>query len=193
MITIDYLKTICETQWNWNHIFGAIKDVYLDKGFKSKSDNFFRSRIVERCFSVFSELIHIDEDGIDFELIVDGKTIFIEGKFGKGYLLKKGGTTNIKMKNYFGDITNETFEKFKSQTKLDYVMIVDTKYYTAALATRETAQKYYFTSGDGVKTRIPKDELVYLDLDVSNFTFPSSSIKISKELNEFIDNWIKDR
>lgn len=193
MITIEYLKTVCEIQWDWNNILGAIKEVYADKGFKSRADNFLRSRIVELCLPAFSSIIHIDEDGIDFELTVDGMKVFIEGKFGQGYLPKKGGTSKIKMKNYYGKINDETFEKFKSETKLDYVMIVDTKYYTVALATRETAQKYYFTSGDGVKTRIPKDELVYLDLDVSNFTFPSSGVKISEVLNEVIINWIENR
>ena len=26
MITIEYLKTVCEIQWDWNNILGAIKD-----------------------------------------------------------------------------------------------------------------------------------------------------------------------
>ena len=193
MITIEYLKTVCEIQWDWNNILGAIKEVYADKGFKSRADNFLRSRIVELCLPAFSSIIHIDEDGIDFELIVEGIKVFIEGKFGQGYLLKRGGTSKIKMKNYYGKINDETFEKFKSETKLDYLMIVDTKYYKVALTTREIAQKYYFTSGDGVKTVIPENELVYLDLDISNFTFPSSGVKISQVLNEVITDWIKNR
>ena len=64
MITIDYLKTICETQWDWNRIFGALVDLYSDKGFKSKADNMLRAKILELSVVTFSELIHIDEDGV---------------------------------------------------------------------------------------------------------------------------------
>ena len=201
MITIDYLKTICETQWDWNKIFGAVVDVYSDKGFNSNSDNFFRSRILERSVVNFSQLIHIDEDGVDFILMVDNQKVLIEGKFQKDFFKprKIKGTNNyhtcnkVKMKNYRSKDIEKSFERFKVENKFDYVMVVDANSFKAALAPRETAQKYYVHEGDGVFSYIPYDEFTYLDLDISNFTFPSSNVKLSKVINEVIDNWIKNR
>ena len=43
MITTERFKKICETEFDWNMIFGAVKDAYNDKGFKSNSDNFLRN------------------------------------------------------------------------------------------------------------------------------------------------------
>ena len=201
MITVDYLKTICETQWDWNKIFGAVVDVYSDKGFKSKADNFIRARILELSVVTFSELIHVDEDGVDFVLIVDGKEVLIECKFQKDFFKrvknKKTKTFNtgnkVKMKNYRGKIDEEAFNRFKTENKFHYVMIIDREQLKVALASKETAQKYYVHEGDGVFSYLPYDELTYLDLNVSDFTFPSSDVKLSDVLNEVIINWIKNR
>jgi len=201
MITIDYLKTICETQWDWNRIFGAVVDVYSDKGFKSKADNFIRSRILELSVVTFSELIHIDEDGVDFILMVDGQEVLIEGKFQKDFFKQRKikGTNEfhtcnkVKMKNYRGKIDEDAFNRFKGENKFHYVMIIDRECLKVAFASKETAQKYYVHEGDGVFSYLPYNELTYLDLDVENFTFPSSNVKLSGLLDEVIINWIKNR
>lgn len=201
MIIIDHLKTICETEWDWNKIFGAVVDVYSDKGFKSKADNFIRARILELSVVTFSELLHVDEDGVDFILMVDGQKVLIECKFQKDFFKKvrnkKTKTFNVrnkvKMKNYRGKIDEEAFNRFKTENKFHYVMIIDREQLKVALASKETAQKYYVHEGDGVFSYLPYNELTYLDLDVSNFTFPSSGVKLSEVLNEVIINWIKNR
>lgn len=201
MITTTELKKICETQWDWNKIFGAVVDVYSDKGFKSKADNFLRSRILELSVVSFSELVHVDEDGVDFTLMIDGQEVLIEGKFQKDFFKQRKikGTNEfhtcnkVKMKNYRGKIDEEAFKRFREENKFDYVLIVDRECLKVALASRETAQKYYVHEGDGVFSYLPYDELTYLDLDVDNFTFPSSSVKLSEELNKVIKNWIINR
>lgn len=201
MISIQELKKVCETEFDWDMIFGAVKDAYSDEGFKSKSDNFIRSRIQELSVVTCSKLIHIDEDGVDFSLMVGDKEVLIEGKFQKDFFklvrnrkTKKFHTGNkVKMKNYRGKINEHTFNRFKEENKFDYVMIVDANQLKVALASKETAQKYYVHDGDGVFSHLPYDELTYLDLDVNNFTFPSSNTKLSDEINETIINWIKNR
>ena len=201
MITIDYLKTICETQWDWNKIFGAVSDAYSDEGFLGNGDNFLRSRILEMAVVCFSKLIRIDEDGVDFSLMIDGQEVLIEGKFQKGFFKQRKikGTNEfhtcnkVKMKNYRGEINEDTFKRFKEENKFDYVLIVDRECLKVALASRETAQKYYVHEGDGVFSYLPYDELTYLDLDVDNFTFPPSSVKLSKEIDQLINNWIINR
>jgi hypothetical protein len=97
------------------------------------------------------------------------------------------------MKNYRGKIDEEAFDRFKTENKFHYVMIIDREQLKVALASKETAQKYYVHEGDGVFSYLPYNELTYLDLDVSTFTFPSSGVKLSEVLNEVIINWIKNR
>jgi hypothetical protein len=195
MITINYLKKWFETQVDWDLVFGAIKQIYGDKGFRSKSDNFLRSRIVELCVEAFCDnLQYVDLIGCDYMMIFTDNNVRIEAKFGKNmFYVTENGSKNIKMKNYHGDVSEETFNRFKDEDKFDYLFLVDTKRYKVALATRESAQKYYQTKGDGVMTKIPHEELVFLDLDVDNFTFPSSDVEISKVILECIKTWIYDR
>jgi hypothetical protein len=97
------------------------------------------------------------------------------------------------MKNYRGKIDEDAFNRFKGENKFHYVMIIDRECLKVAFASKETAQKYYVHEGDGVFSYLPYDELTYLDLDVANFTFPSSSVKLSEAINDLIINWIKDR
>lgn len=193
MITIQEFKKICETQFNWNMIFGAVKDAYSDKGFKSNSDNFIRAKVLELAIVSFSELVYVDEDGVDFSLNIDGQEVLIEGKFLKGFFKRNGTCKDVKMKNYRGDVSEAAFNRFKSENKFDYVMIVDRDCYKVALASRETAQKYYVSKGDGVMAQIPYQELTVLDLDISSFTFPSSNVKLSDVIHEAIISWIKTR
>ena len=47
MITTEQFKEICETQVDWNKVFGTFRDVSEDPGLKSNSDNFFRSKAFE--------------------------------------------------------------------------------------------------------------------------------------------------
>lgn len=193
MITIQELKTVCEEDFDWNMIFGAVKDAYEDKGFKSNADNFIRAKVLELAVVSFSDLIHVDEDGIDFHLMVNDNLVRIEGKFLKGFFNKNGTCRDVKMKNYRGDVTEVAFNKFRTEDKFDYVMIVDRNCYKVALASRETAQKYYVSKGDGVVSQMPYKELTILDLDVNSFTFPSSDVKLSELIHETIINWIKNR
>jgi hypothetical protein len=174
-------------------IFGAIKDAYCDTGFKSNSDNFIRAKVLELSVVSFSNLIYVDEDGVDFSLNVNGQEVLIEGKFLKGFFKKNGTCSEVKMKNYRGDVSESTFQRFKNENKFDYVMVIDRNCYKVALASRETAQKYYVSKGDGVMAQIPYNELTILDLDISNFTFPSSSDRLSTVIHEAIINWIKNR
>lgn len=193
MITIQELKGICETEFNWNNIFGAIKDAYSDSGFKSNSDNFIRAKVLELSIVSFSELNYLDEDGVDFSLDVNGQTVLIECKFLKGFFKKDGTCKDVKMKNYRGDVSESAFQRFKNENKFDYVMIIDRDKYKVALASRDTAQKYYVSKGDGVMSQLPLNELTILDLDLSNFTFPSSDVTLSSVIHEAIINWIKTR
>jgi hypothetical protein len=193
MISIQELKTICENDFDWNKIFGAVNDAYCDKGFRSNADNFIRAKILELSVVSFSELIHIDEDGVDFLLMVDGKKVLIECKFLKGFFKSNGTCKEVKMKNYRGKVDEEAFNRFKTENKFHYVMIIDRDCYKVALASKETAQKYYVSKGDGVMSQIPYDELTILDLDVDSFTFPSSNVKLSELIHETMINWIKNR
>ena len=77
MITTEQFKQICETEFDWNMIFGAVKDAYSDKGFKSNSDNFLRAKVFELAITCFSQVEYVDEDGVDFILKVNGETIQI--------------------------------------------------------------------------------------------------------------------
>jgi hypothetical protein len=193
MITIQELKTVCEKDFDWNMIFGAVKDAYEDKGFKSNADNFIRAKVLELSVVSFSELVHIDEDGVDFLLIVNGEVVLIECKFLKGFFKKDGTCKEVKMKNYRGKVDEEAFNRFRTENKFHYVMIVDRDCYKVALASKDTAQKYYVSKGDGVMSRIPYNELSVLDLDINSFTFPSSDVKLSELIHDTMINWIKNR
>ena len=85
MITTTEFKNICETEFDWNLIFGAVKDAYSDKGFKSNSDNFLRAKVFELAIACYSKVEYIDEDGVDFILKVLGELVRIEAKFLKGF------------------------------------------------------------------------------------------------------------
>jgi hypothetical protein len=192
-ITIQELKTICENEFDWNMIFGAVNDAYSDDGFKSNADNFIRAKVLELSVVCFSELIHIDQDGVDFLLMVDGEEVLIECKFLKGFFKKDGTCKEVKMKNYRGDVSEEAFNRVKAENKFHYVMIVDRNCYKVALASKDTAQKYYVSKGDGVMSQMPYNELTILDLDVDNFTFPCSDVKLSELIYQTIITWIKNR
>ena len=193
MITTEQFKQICETQFDWNMIFGAVKDAYSDKGFKSNSDNFLRAKVFELAIECFSQVEYIDEDGVDFLLKVDGETIRIEAKFLKGFFKRDGTCKDVKMKNYRGDVTEVAFNRYKTENKFDYVMIIDRDSYKVAIASRETAQQYYVSKGDGVIVQFPTNELTILGLDIANFTFPASPDRLSDLLRETMINWIKNR
>lgn len=193
MISIQELKTVCEKEFDWNMIFGAVKDAYSDVGFKSNSDNFIRAKVLELAVVSFSELKYLDEDGVDFSLTVNSEEVLIECKFFKGFFKSNGTCKEVKMKNYRGKVDEDAFNRFKTENKFHYVMIIDRDCYKVALASRETAQKYYVSKGDGVMSQMPYNELTILDLDVSSFTFPSSDVKLSDVIKESIINWIKHR
>ena len=193
MITTTEFKNICETEFDWNLIFGAVRDAYSDKGFKSNSDNFLRAKVFELAIAYFSQVEYIDEDGVDFLLKVLGELVRIEAKFLKGFFKKDGTCKDVKMKNYRGDVTEVAFNRYKTEDKFDYVMIIDRDAYRVAIASRETAQKYYVSKGDGVMVQFPTDELTILDLDIQNFTFPTSPDRLSDLLRETMINWIKNR
>jgi len=193
MITIERFKKICESEFNWDLIFGAVKDAYSDKGFRSNSDNFLRAKVFELAIECFSKVEYVDEDGVDFILELKGETIRIEVKFLKGFFKKDGTCKDVKMKNYRGDVTEIAFNRYKTEDKFDYVMIIDRDSYRVAIASRETAQKYYVSKGDGVMVQFPIQELSILDLDIANFTFPSSPDRLSDLLRETMINWIKNR
>jgi hypothetical protein len=193
MITTTEFKNICETEFDWNLIFGAVKDAYSDKGFKSNSDNFLRAKVFELAIACFSQVEYIDEDGVDFLLKVLEELVRIEAKFLKGFFKKDGTCKDVKMKNYRGDVSEVAFNRFKTEDKFDYVMIIDRDAYRVAIASRETAQKYYVSKGDGVMVQFPINELTVLDLDIANFTFPASPDRLSDLLRETMINWIKNR
>ncbi len=193
MITTTEFKNICETEFDWNLIFGAVRDAYSDKGFKSNSDNFLRAKVFELAIACFSQVEYIDEDGVDFLLKVLEEFVRIEAKFLKGFFKKDGTCKDVKMKNYRGDVTEVAFNRYKTEDKFDYVMIIDRDAYQVAIASRETAQKYYVSKGDGVMVQFPTDELTILDLDIQNFTFPTSPDRLSDILRETMINWIKNR
>jgi hypothetical protein len=193
MITTTEFKNICEKQFDWNMIFGAVKDAYSDKGFKSNSDNFLRAKVFELAIACFSQVEYIDEDGVDFLLQVLEECIRIEAKFLKGFFKKDGTCKEVKMKNYRGDVTEVAFNRYQTENKFDYVMIIDRDSYKVAIASRETAQKYYVSKGDGVMVQFPTNELTILDLDIANFTFPASPDRLSDLLRETMINWIKNR
>jgi hypothetical protein len=193
MITTTEFKNICETEFDWNLIFGAVRDAYSDKGFKSNSDNFLRAKVFELAIACFSQVEYIDEDGVDFLLKVLEEFVRIEAKFLKGFFKKDGTCKDVKMKNYRGDVTEVAFNRYKTEDKFDYVMIIDRDSYRVAIASRETAQKYYVSKGDGVMVQFPTDELTILDLDIQNFTFPTSPDRLSDILRETMINWIKNR
>ena len=193
MITTTEFKNICETEFDWNLIFGAVRDAYSDKGFKSNSDNFLRAKVFELSIACFSQVEYIDEDGVDFLLKVLGELVRIEAKFLKDFFKKDGTCKDVKIKNYRGDVTEVAFNRYKTEDKFDYVMIIDRDAYRVAIASRETAQKYYVSKGDGVMVQFPIDELTILDLDIANFTFPTSPDRLSDLLRETMINWIKNR
>lgn len=193
MITTTEFKKICETEFDWNLIFGAVRDAYSDKGFKSNSDNFLRAKVFELAIACFSQTEYVDEDGVDFLLKVLEEIVRIEAKFLKGFFKKDGTCKDVKMKNYRGDVTEVAFNRYKTEDKFDYVMIIDRDSYKVAIASRETAQKYYVSKGDGVMVQFPIEELTILDLDIANFTFPESPDRLSDLLRETMINWIKNR
>jgi hypothetical protein len=193
MITITEFKKICETEFDWNMIFGVVKDAYSDKGFKSNSDNFLRAKVFELAIACFSQAEYIDEDGVDFLLKVNEETVRIEAKFLKGFFKKDGTCKDVKMKNYRGDVTEVAFNRYQTENKFDYVMIIDRNSYKVAIASRETAQKYYVNKGDGVMVQFSIDELTILDLDITNFTFPASPDRLSDVLLKAMNDWIKNR
>jgi hypothetical protein len=191
--TLQDFKLICENEFDWNMIFGAVKQAYSDKGFKSNSDNFLRAKVFELAISCFSQVEYVDEDGVDFILKVLQDTIRIEAKFLKGFFKKNGTCKDVKMKNYRGDVTEVAFNRYKTEDKFDYVMIIDRDAYKVAIAPREVAQKYYVSKGDGVMVSFPVDELTILNLDCNSFTFPESPDMLSDLIRETMINWIKNR
>ena len=192
-ITIDDIKYCLETQFNWNKIFGAIKDLYLDEGFQSNSDNMLRSKLFEWTIEHLSDCVYVDQQGVDFVLKLYDIIVKLEAKFQKNYfgVTKKVG--NIKMKNYRGSTDNDTYERMRNENKFDYLMIIDTAQYRIGLADRETAQKYYYHYGDGIWTKIPHSELTMIDICPSSFTLPSSDDKFFDTIKPSYIKWVDNR
>ena len=193
MITTEQFKEICETQVDWNKVFGTFRDVSEDPGLKSNSDNFFRSKAFELAVCCCSPFKYVDEDGVDFHMEYNGETIRIEQKALKGFFYGNGKCKQVKMKNYRGDVSEATFNRYKTENKFDFVMIVDYKNHKVAIASRETAQKCYVSKGDGVFSMFTPSDMTILNLDLDYFSFPSSQIRLSDVINDTIVNWIRER
>jgi hypothetical protein len=193
MITTEEFKQICETQIDWNRVFGAFNDVSSDPGLKSNADNFFRSKAFELAICCFSPFKYVDEDGVDFHMDYNGETIRIEQKALKGFFYGNGKCKQVKMKNYRGDVSETAFNRFKTEDKFDFVMIIDYLNYKVAIASRETAQECYVSKGDGVMSTFTPNVLTVLNIDPNTFTFPSSDVKLSETMNQTIVEWITNR
>jgi hypothetical protein len=192
-ITINDLKYCLETQFNWNKIFGIIKDLYSDNGFQSNSDNMFRSKLFEWSIQLLSNCVYVDQDGVDFNMKLYDQIVNIEAKFCKNYFGKTKKCGNIKMKNYRGSTDMDTYERMRNENKFDYLMIIDTTQYRVGLADRDTAQRYYYPYGDGIWTKIPHSELTLMDIHPSTYTLPSSKVKLSTKIKPFCEEWMLDR
>ena len=193
MITTEQFKEICETQIDWNKVFGTFRDVSEDPGLKSNSDNFFRSKAFELAVSCFSPFKYVDEDGVDFHMDYNGETIRIEQKALKGFFYGNGKCKQVKMKNYRGDTSESTFNRYKTENKFDFVMIIDYTNYKVAVASREVAQSCYISKGDGVFSIFTPKDMTILNIDLDYFSLPSSNVRLSETVNSTIVNWIRSR
>jgi len=186
-------RSILETSFDWNMIFGVVRDAYSDPGFTSNSDNFLRAKVLELAIECFSDVRYIDENGCDFVLEKNGEITRIEAKFLKKFFKKNGTCKSVKIKNYRGDVSNVAFSKYSKEDKYDYLMIVDTVNYAVAIIDRNTAQKYYVSSGDGINGEFPKEKLTILNLNPQNFTLPVNTDLLSTVIKRSMIDWIRNR
>ena len=157
---------------DWDAFYRMAESLISDEGFKSNADNFARAVMYEKALEMYSshsfEVIHIDEDGCDTIVIVrdaaghpiyrpirmELKTIseclFYVQKCKNG-LPGDFKKNKIKMKNFRGDTSDQTVDRYKSQKDFDFLLILQTNSRSGVVAKNsKKLRSNYVPDGDGV-------------------------------------------
>lgn len=174
-----------ETQCNWDKFFGVADSLMLDKGFKSTADNFIKSKIIETAFGVSANMERVDEKGWDF----DFENVKVELKTCKTLLQKRKGnqTTNIKIKNFRGDVEKSS-NRFKEEKCFDFLICIGIKDRNIIVIDDVVARSKYEKGGDGMFAMFKPDDYYLCKIDnVVPFNYDNN---VSKLIDDVIKQWI---
>lgn len=184
----------------WDSFYLMAESLTKDEGFKSNADNFARSTMYEKALEKYStknfKVKHVDFDGCDLHVDIydnDGtlicKEVRVELKtLSESFYYKvrcKGGNkgdfklNKIKMKNFRGDTSEQTVQRYKSEVDFDFLLVLQTNDRSAIIAENtQELRSNYVASGDGVFLNLP-DKSLYQKISI-----PSPSLREEKVREE---------
>ena len=161
-------------------IFGVVK---MTDGLKRKQMTFIRSEIQEKAIAKHSggQLNYIGdaENGRDFYGITDG--LYYESKALNGMFLKtKPYTKEIVLQNFRGN------NKGLSDKTFDYMLLWDTKTYTAGVCSWDSCIKNPILKDDSVRIRIHYNDITFFARNITPIDKEDFSQKLDNLIMENI-------
>ena len=165
-------------KFDFPSIFGVVK---MTDSLKRKQMTFIRSEIQEKAIAKYSggQLNYIGdtENGRDFYGITDG--LYYESKALDGMFLKtKPYTKAIPFKNYRENNTGLPEKTF------DYMLLWDTKNYTAGICSWDSCIKNPILKDDSVKIRVDFDDITFFARNITPIDKEDFGPKLTKLIEE---------
>ena len=171
--------------YKWNQYFDLTAAIGSD--LNGRAERFMKSRFLETALARNSRstIKRVDQIGYDHELLVSGQTM--EMKTQQGCLFtevrkhKKAFTKPIKLTNTLSKTLEATLE-----VTADWLLLVDTLSYGAALVPYSVAVEKAQRTADGFEVRFEQDDLIYLFTPDEYTPGKSLNLNLAAGLEEFI-------
>ena len=173
---------------DWDKFFGVADSIFSDKGFKSSSDNFIKSKILETAFGISTNMERVDEKGWDFTF----QDIKIELKTCTTLLKKRKNnrTAFLKMKSFRGEIERASV-RFKEEKCFDYLVCIGIKDRSVIIIDDEVARSKYKLHDDKLYGMFavfePND---YYQCKINSISPYEYNKSISDLIDENVRTWI---
>ena len=167
---------------NWEAFFSMVND--LGSQLNERQLRFLKARLIESAISRMSggKVEWVDNIGQDHQF----EDVRIETKFctnslttSKGALKKGRITSEIKLTNTLGSSDGRSLPD-----TFDYLLIVDTD--TCAVVSREKLLPYVTSAGDGLKAKIPFEDLTFITFVDKNALTTGSEISIMTQVDAML-------
>ena len=167
---------------NWEAFFSMVND--LGSQLNERQLRFLKARLIESAISRMSngKVEWVDNIGQDHQF----EDVRIETKFctnslttGSGGLKKSKVTSEIKLTNTLGSSDGRSLPD-----TFDYLLIVDTD--ACAVVSREKLLPYVTSAGDGLKAKVPFDELTWVAFVDKNTLTTGSEISIMAQVDAML-------
>ena len=181
LLSQNEMAKLLQNGIKWDSFYRMANSLVHDGGFSSNADNFARSTMYEKALEKYStknfRVTRVDKDGCDLEVnIYDNNGILIYEKvrvelktLSEYFYYVKGGKwgnkgdfkrNKIKMKNFRGDTSYQTVQRYKSQVDFDFLLVVQTNGRNAIIAENtKKLRNNYVADGDGVFLNLPNKDL----------------------------------